>query len=121
MREGEGIRKAIARSTSCREEKRLQRLFADIAGPMPTSTGGAQHGRRIVDDATNMGWPVFLPDKSAATVIRVFCTFLAAVNDYGTPACLIADNGLEFTNKQFQKLMSDNNIRREYTSVHGPS
>ena len=68
VRSGKGIRKAIAKSPSCRAEKRMQRLFADLAGPMPTSSGGARLCLMVVDDATNMGWPVFLPDKSAATV-----------------------------------------------------
>ena len=74
----------------------------------------------IVDDATNMEWPVFPPDKSAVTVTNGFGTFLAAVNAYGKPERLRTDTGSEFTNRELQKLMSDNNIRREYTSVDGP-
>ena len=74
----------------------------------------------IVDDATNMEWPVFPPDKSAATVTNGFGTFPAAVNAYGKPKSLRTDTGPEFTNREFQKLMSDNNIRREYMSVDGP-
>ena len=95
----------------------MQRLFADIAGPMSKSTGGAQYCLMIVDDATNMGWPVFLPDKSTATVTNGFRTFLPAVNAYGTPESLRVDNDPEFTNKEFQKLMTDNNIRREYNPL----
>ena len=115
-----GIRKPVAESTSNRANQRLHRLFTDLAGPMPTSTGGAQYCLMIVDDATNMVWPVFLPDKSAATVTRGFRTFLAAINAYGKPACLRTDNSLEFTKKEFQTMMSDTNVRREYTSVDGP-
>ena len=114
-----GVRKAVAKSTSCRAEKRMQRLFADFAGPMPKSTGGALYCLMIVDDAKNMGWPVFLPDKSAATVTTGCRTFLAAVNAYGTRESLRKDNAFEFTNREFRKLMFDNNIRREYTSVDG--
>ena len=32
---GKGIRKAVAKPTSCRAEKRMQRLYADLAGPTP--------------------------------------------------------------------------------------
>ena len=39
---GKGIRKAVAKSTSCSSEKRMQRLYADLAGPMTTSTSGAR-------------------------------------------------------------------------------
>ena len=84
------------------------------------STGGAQYCLKIVDDATNMGWPVFLPDKSAATVTNGFRIFLAAVNAYETPESLRTDSGPEFTNREFQKLVTDNNIRREFMSVDGP-
>ena len=116
---GKGIRKAVAKSTSC-AEKRMQRLFADLAGPMPKSTGGAQFCLMIADDATDVGWPVFLPDKSAAIVTNSFRTFLTAFNAYGRSESLRTDNGPEFTNRKFQKLMTDNNIHPELTSVDGP-
>ena len=98
----------------------MRRLSADLAGPIMKSTGGAQYCLKIVDDATNMGWPVFLPDKSAATVTNGFRIFLAAVNAYETPESLRTDSGPEFTNREFQKLVTDNNIRREFMSVDGP-
>ena len=117
---GKEIRKAVATSTSCGADKGMQRRHADLAGPMPTSTGGARYCLMIVDDATNMGWPVFLPDMSTATVTLGFRTFLTAVNAYGQPECLRTDNASEFTNTEFQRLMVDNNIRREFTSDDGP-
>ena len=89
---GEGIRKAVAKSTSCRAEKQMLRLFADLAGPMQESTGGAQYCLMIVDDAINMGWPVFLPGNNAATVTNGFRTFPAAVVAYWTPESLRTDN-----------------------------
>ena len=78
---GEGIRKAIANSTSCRAEKRMQRLFTVITGPLPTSSGGARYCLMIVDDATNVDWPVYLPGKSATTVTLVFSTYLPGVRE----------------------------------------
>ena len=74
----------------------------------------------IVDDATKLGWPVFQPEKSATTVTLGFCTFLAVVNAYAQPECLRTDNASEFPNTEFQRLMVDNSIRREFTSVDGP-
>ena len=79
-----GIRKAVAKFTSCGADKRMQRMCADIAGPMPTATGGVKYCLMIVDDATNMGWPVFLRDKSATIVALGFLTFLAAVKPTGS-------------------------------------
>ena len=89
---GKGIRKAVAKSTSC-AEKRMQRLFVDLTGPIQKSTGGAQYCLMIVDDAINMGWPVFLPGNNAATVTNGFRTFPAAVVAYWTPESLRTDNG----------------------------
>lgn len=117
---GKGIRRAIATSTSCRAEKRLRRLYADLAGPMPVSAGGAQYWLMIAGNATNMGWPVFLPDRSAATVSLGFRTFLAAVDSYGKPACLRTDNASEFIINEFQRVVADHNIHREFTAVDGP-
>ena len=87
---------------------------------MPKSTGGAQFCLMIADDATDVGWPVFLPDRSAAIVTNSFRTFLTAFNAYGRSESLRTDNGPEFTNRKFQKLMTDNNIHPELTSVDGP-
>ena len=71
----------------------------------------------IVDGATKSTCSVFLPVKSAGPVTYDFRTFLAVVNACGKPVCQRTDNGPKFTNREFQKLMSEDNIRREYTSV----
>ena len=117
---GGEIREAVATPTSCLGEKRMQRLYADLAGPTPVSADGARYCLRIVDDATNMGWPVFLPDKRAATLTLGFRTFLAVLNAYGKPTCLLTGNTSEFINSEFQRLMTDNSIRREFTPIDGP-
>ena len=87
---------------------------------LPTSTDGTQYGLMIVDDATNMDWPVFSPDKSAVMVSCGYRAFLAVVSTYAKPAGLGSDNVLKFINKEFQTLTSDKNIHREYVSVDGP-
>lgn len=51
---GKGLDKAVAKFTTCRDDKPLQRLYAGLAGRMPTSAGGAQLCLTIVDDATNV-------------------------------------------------------------------
>ena len=98
----------------------MQRQYADLARPMPTSTGGARYCLMIVDDSTNMDWPVFLPDKSAGTFTLGFRIFLAAVNVYGQPECLRIDNTSEFTYTEFHRLMVDHNTHHGLTSVDGP-
>ena len=59
----------------------LQRLYADLAGPLPTTACGAQYCLIIVYIAANMDWSIFLPDKSAATVTHSFR--LATFDSYG--------------------------------------
>lgn len=94
----------------------MQSLFADVAGPTSTSSGGAHYWLMIVDDAINVGWRVFLPYKSAATATLGFHTFLAAVNDYGKPKFFRTDNTSEFIRTE---VLADNNIRHALKSVDG--
>lgn len=79
--------------------------------------GRAQYCFRSVDDATNMGWTVFVPDKSAVIVPLVFRTFPAAPNVIGKPTSLCTDNISKPTNKKFRRLMIDSNIRSELCSL----
>ena len=82
------IRKAINKSDCGRAEKQIQRLYADVEGAVPTSTGGVRYCLVIVDDATNVGWPVIAAKKSTATVTLGASTFLVAVNANKQPDCL---------------------------------
>lgn len=116
---GEGIRKDVANATSCLAEKRLQLLYADLAGPMPASTGGIQCWLTIVDDP-KMDWLVVLPDKSTGIVTHGFRIFLATVNASGKSACLHAENTSELTKNEFRRLITDTSIRCECTTVDGP-
>ena len=70
----------------------------------------------IVDDATNTGWPLFLPDKGEATVTHGF----RASWRPPIPTCLRTDNSSEFISKDFERLMADDNTHREFTSVDDP-
>lgn len=101
-------------------EKRLRPLYADVEGPMLTPAGGTQHCLMMIDGAINLGWPAFLMDESAATVTLGFRSFLAAINPYGKPVLLGTGNGLVLTKNEFRKLIADNAICREFTSVAGP-
>ena len=55
----------------------------------------------VVDNATNMEWPVYLPDTSAIPVTLGFITLLAAVNPYGKSVCPRTDNASETTTNKF--------------------
>ena len=62
-----GIRWSVSRSTARRATKPLELLYGDLSGAMPASTGGSFYCFFIVDCYSNLGWLIFLKDKSADT------------------------------------------------------
>ena len=119
-----GIRRSVLRSTAWRATKSLELLYGDLSGAMPASTGGAVHCFFIVDCYSNLGWPIYLKDKSADTVTHAFRAFLAAIKPlrekHGEPGALRTDSGTEFVNESFANLLVQYGIRHEFTSVDGP-
>ena len=77
-----------------------------------------------MDCYSNLGWPIFLKNKSADTVTQAFRAFLAAIKPlrekHGEPGTFRTDNGTEFVNEPFSNLLVQYGIRREFTSVDGP-
>ena len=118
-----GIRRSVSRSTARRATKPLELLYGDLSGAMPASTGGSVYCFFIVDCYSNLGWPIFLKDKSADTVTHAFRAFLAAIKPlrekHGEPGALHTDNGTEFVYESFANLLVQYGIRREFTSVDG--
>ena len=118
-----GIRRSVSRSTAWRATRPLELLYGDLSGAMPASTGGPVYCFFIVDCYSNLGWPIFLKDKSADTVTHAFRVFLAAIKPlrekHGEPGALRTDNRTEFVNKPFANLLAKHGIRREFTSVDG--
>ena len=119
-----GIRWSVSRSTAPRATKPLELLYCNLSGAMPASTGGSVYCFFIVDCYSNLGWPIFLKDKSADTVTHAFRAFLAAIKPlrekHGESGALRTDNGTEFVNEPFANLLLQYGIRREFTFVDGP-
>ena len=73
---------------------------------------------------SNLGWLIFLKDKSADTVTHAFRVFLAAMKPlrekHGELGALRTDNDTDFFNEHFANLLAKHGIRREFTSVDGP-
>ena len=88
------------------------------------SRSAARRATRLVDCYSNLGWLIFLTDKSANTITHAFRVFLAAIKPlrekHGEPGALRTDNGMEFGNEAFTNLLDGHGIRREFTSVDGP-
>ena len=77
-----------------------------------------------MDCYSNLGWPIFLKDKSADTVTHAFRAFLAAIKPlrekHGEPGALRTVNGTDFVNEPFANHLVQYGIRRDFTSVDGP-
>ena len=87
------------------------------------STGGARYCMMMVDANINVGWPLFLRDKSGPTLCHAFCVWPNAVKlvvaTYGGLGIARFDNGHEFINAEFRKLLTELGIAVEYTPVDG--
>ena len=120
------IKRAIPKvvDSSRMSSRPFQRIFVDLAGGYPKSTGGAKYLMQLVDDYTNFGWTVFLGDKSGPTVVRAFRTWYASVKHlvavHGEVGCVLTDNGTEWVNEDFRTLLVDLGIGRELTAVDAP-
>ena len=119
-----GIHRSVSRSTARRATRPLELLYGDLSGAVPASTGGSVYCFFIVDCYSNLGWPIFLKDKSADTVTHAFRVFLVAIKPlrekHGEPRVFHTDNGTEFVNEPFANLLAKHGIRRVFTSVDGP-
>ena len=75
----------------------------------------------VVDANTNVGWPPFPRDKSGPTLCQAFRVWHNAVKlvvaTYGGLCVARFDNGHEFINAEFRKLLTELGIAVEYTPV----
>ena len=123
--EAKAIKSSVPKSVdpSRKSTRPLQRVFIDLAGPYPASTGGSRYCMMVVDDFSNFGWPVFLRDKSGPTVLTAFRAWHVAVKSlisaHGQVECVFSDNGNEFVNTSFRNLLVDLGIKAELTPVDG--
>ena len=120
---GKAVRAAVPKTTSLRTTRPLERLFGDLTGPFPASTGGVRYCFVLVDDFSNMGWTLLLKDKSGSTVAYAFRAFHTSLKPLiaipGGVGSLRTDNGLEFVNDTFTTLLTNMRIGRELTPVDG--
>ena len=104
-------------------ERPMKRVFVDLTGPYLTSAGGARYCMLMVDDYTNVGWTLFLGDKSGDTLCQAFRSWYTAVKRtaaiHGELEIARFDNGNEFTNAGFRKLLTELGVAVEYTPVDG--
>ena len=121
--ESKAIRRAVPKETTLKAERPIKRVFVDLAGPFLTSAGEARFCMLMVDDYTNLGWTLFVGDKSGDTLCPAFRSWHTAVKStapiHGGLEIARFDNGNEFTNANFRKLLTELGVAVEYTPVDG--
>ena len=121
--ESKAIRRAVPKETTLKAERPMKHVFVDLAGPFLTSAGGARYCMLMVDDYTNLGWTLLLGDKSGDTLCQAFRSWHTAVKStaatHGGLEIVRFDNGNEFTNADFRKLLTALGVAVEYTPVDG--
>ena len=105
---GYAVAKAIKRTvpkvvdSSCKSSRPFPRIFIDLVGGYPKSTGGAKYLMQLLDDYTNFVWTVFLGDKSGPTVVRAFRTWYASVKQlmgvHDKVSCVLTEHDTEWVN-----------------------
>ena len=119
--EAKGRRMPVPRPSNSRANKPFERLFVDLSGERPASSGGYHYLMMIADDFSWFGWTYVRKEKS--DVPAVFAVFLADIRVQGTPsivACIHSDNCTECTKSEFVTLLDHHCIRREYTPEDSP-
>ena len=121
--ESKAIRRAVPKETTFKAERPMKRVFVDLAGPFLTSAGGARYCMLMVDNCTNVGWTLFLGDKSGDTLCQAFRSWHTAVKStaaiHGGLEIARFDNGNESTNADFRELLTELGEAVEYMPVDG--
>ena len=121
--EPKAIRRAVPKEITLKAERPMKRVFVDLAGSFLTSAGGARYCMLMVDDYTNVSWTLFLGDRSGDTLCQAFRSWHTAVKStaaiHGGLEIARFDNGNEFTNADFRKLLTELGVAVEYTPVDG--
>ena len=109
-------RQPVSRKMEKRKSSKLDLVFTDILGPMPTtSLGGNRYAISFTDSYSRYSAVYFL--KSNEECLDKFKVFCAQV---GTPRAIRSDNGKEYISKSFRSFCISNRIKREHTAPYSP-
>ena len=99
----------------------LEIVHTDVCGPMRhASLGGKKYFVTFIDDKSRWCEVYFIKNKS--DVLDIFKSYKAEVETYTGKKIkfLQSDNGLEYVNREFDKFLKSNGIRRRLTVPHTP-
>lgn len=95
----------------------LDLIHTDVCGP---SIGGSRYFVTFIDDHSRRIFVYFMKNKSE--VFEKFKLFKAMVENQHERKikAIRSDNGREYVNTQFNKLLEDNGIQRQLTVPYTP-
>lgn len=121
--ESKAIKAAVPKTTLVVAERPAERFFFDTTGPFPRSAGGSRYCLLVVDDATTVGWTLFMPDKSGSTLCRTIRSWHFKKRDiierHGGWKIGRFDNRTEFVNTEVRELLVDLGVKPEFTPPDG--
>ena len=107
------------KTTECRSDKKMGRIFVDGSGEKPVaSKGGRKYSIVFRDDATGMSWMCFMRKKYESP--DALDQFLANTREYGPPKIIRTDDAPQLKAGKFDKICRKLHIKREITSANTP-
>ena len=83
---------------------------------LPTTQGGNKYLLVIVHMFTEFSWAFPVPNQEAGTVVGAFLKVL----NFGTPAHVLTDRGVQFTSKLFTTLCDILGVQQLFTTAFHP-
>ena len=115
----EGLSARLNKTTECRSDKKMSRIFVDESGETPVaSKGGKKYSIIFRHDATTMSWIYFMRKKSQSP--DALDQFLADTREYGPPKITRTDNAPQLKVGKFDEICRKLHIKREFTSANMP-
>lgn len=106
--------------TDARAAAPLDRIHADLVGPLPPNLKGQRYWVTLVDDSTRHGWSLFLRTKDEAPQ-RILNWIRHAERQFGRKVkSLHTDQGGEFLNSYLQQHLQAMGVRHTYSTARTP-
>ena len=115
-----GLSACLKKTTECRSDKKMGRIFVDESGEKPVaSKGGRKYSIIFRDDATRMSsWIYFMRKKSESP--DALDQLLADTREYGPPKIIRTDDAPQLKAGKFDEICRKLHIKREFTSANTP-
>ena len=99
-------------------DRPFDKIAMDLVTDFTESNKGNKHIMTIID--LLMGWPeaILIPNKSADTITKAFIRHY--LPRHLCPQFILSDNGTEFKNQIFDKVMKDLGIERIFSAPYHP-